>query len=279
MTPEPEPRSGRAEGRATVNSIQITIADKETPLILLAGPPACGKTMTLIRLARYLTQKGYSLRPVRTLRPASDVAYQKLCDNFSEMVNNPVAARATDLISFLLVCVMKNGKVLCQILEAPGEHYYDPNNPQSPFPTYLNQIFNDNMRKIWTILLETEWMGQRERDGYVQRVQTFKQYQGPRDKVLFLFNKIDKTGYVTGRGRVNVESARKEVENNYPGIFESFRNPSPLSFFGSRYDCEFLPFHTGTYTQDDRDGTLYYQPGPDDYPAQLWEKLYKFIRG
>ena len=66
-----------------VNSIQITIADKQTPLVLLVGPPACGKTMTLIRLARFLKEMGYQLEPVRTLRPSTDKAYLDLCNNFN----------------------------------------------------------------------------------------------------------------------------------------------------------------------------------------------------
>ena len=35
------------------NQIRVTIADAKAPLIILFGPPACGKTMTLVRLARW----------------------------------------------------------------------------------------------------------------------------------------------------------------------------------------------------------------------------------
>ena len=43
---------------ADPNQIRVTIADGKAPLVILFGPPACGKTMTLVRLARYLNKKG-----------------------------------------------------------------------------------------------------------------------------------------------------------------------------------------------------------------------------
>lgn len=262
-----------------VNSIQITISDKQTPLILLVGPPACGKTMTLIRLARYLKEKGYQLEPVRTLRPSTDKAYLDLCNNFNAMLSTPLAANATSLISFMLVRVLHKGKVLCQILEAPGEHYFNPNDPHSPFPTYLNQIFANRMRKIWAFIVEKDWRDEQNRIDYVQRIRDLQLQVDPRDRAIFLFNKIDLTNFVLGRGRVNRSAAKKDIEDNYPGIFEPFRNRHPLSSFWKPWRCEFLPFQTGTYTADSRNGQLYFQSGPDEYPAALWQHLLHFIKG
>lgn len=262
-----------------VNSIQITISDKQTPLILLVGPPACGKTMTLIRLARYLKEKGYQLEPVRTLRPSTDKAYLDLCNNFNAMLSTPLAANATSLISFMLVRVLRQGKVLCQILEAPGEHYFNPNDPHSPFPTYLNQIFANRMRKIWAFIVEKDWRDEQNRIDYVQRIRDLQLQVDPRDRAIFLFNKIDLTNFVLGRGRVNRSAAKKDIEDNYPGIFEPFRNTHPISSFWRPWRCEFLPFQTGTYTADSRNGQLYFQSGPDEYPAALWQHLLHFIKG
>ena len=262
-----------------VNSIQITIADKQTPLVLLVGPPAFWKTMTLIRLARFLKEKGYQLEPVRTLRPSTDKAYLDLCNNFNSMLSTPLAAEATNLISFMLVRVLDKGKVICQILEAPGGHCFNPNDPRSPFPTYLNQVFADRMRKIWTFIVEKDWRDQQNRLDYVQRIRDIQLQIHPRDRALFLFNKIDLTGFVIGRGRVNRAAAKKDVEDNYPGIFEPFRNTHPITSLWKPWRCEFLPFQTGTYTVDNSNGQLYFQAGADDYPAALWQHLLHFIRG
>ena len=45
------------------NKISVTIADKEAPIVVLFGPPACGKTMTLVRMTRFLRENGYTITP------------------------------------------------------------------------------------------------------------------------------------------------------------------------------------------------------------------------
>ena len=54
------------------NAITVTIADHDTPIVVLYGPPACGKTMTLVRLARYLKDKGYQVVPDNSFRDSQD---------------------------------------------------------------------------------------------------------------------------------------------------------------------------------------------------------------
>ena len=64
-----------AEEKIDPNRIQITIKDREAPIVVLYGPPSCGKTMTLVRLTRYLKRNGYQVSPVRSLRPSDDRHY------------------------------------------------------------------------------------------------------------------------------------------------------------------------------------------------------------
>ena len=41
----------------------MTILDTNTPIIILFGPPVCGKTMMLLHLTRYLECIGYRVEP------------------------------------------------------------------------------------------------------------------------------------------------------------------------------------------------------------------------
>lgn len=260
------------------NKIQVNISDPNAPLLVLFGPPACGKTMTLIRLARYLKLHGYTIAPVRTFRPNYDTNYERLCNDFDAMLNRADAAASTSNISFMLVEVMRNGRRLCQILEAPGEFYYNPKEPNAPFPTYVNAIINAPNRKIWAFILEPDWMNATERQGYVDRIHKLKLRLRARDKIMFVFNKIDRTNFLRSQGKVNQSAAKRQITYDYPGLFEPFANPVPLYNVFRPELFDFIPFQTGDYAVAS-DGTQMFQEGPDDFPRHLWNVLLKRIRG
>lgn len=264
------------------NQIKVTIADKSSPIIVLFGPPSCGKTMTLVRLTRYLRDIGVSVDPVTSFRPSYDDHYTDMCENFSEMVASDDAADSTSSINFMLVRVMINQRTVCQILEAPGEYYFSPDRPNAPFPRYVNNIINSDNRKIWIFMVEpaqtNKRMGEMQRNLYVERINKVASKMRPRDSALFLFNKIDETGFVRSQGNVNIGSAIKEMKDLYPGITSRFRNVNPLTSWFSPEKFSFIPFHTGDYSRT-QTGTLTYDQGPDIYPRRLWETIRKFIRG
>ena len=268
------------------NQIRVTIADGDAPLIILFGPPACGKTMTLVRLARYLNKRGYTISPIRTFRPSDDQNYAEICkpENFNRIINSPDAANSTANISFMLVEVIKDCKRLCQILESPGEHLFNPNKPSEPFPSYVNTIIHSNNRKLWAIMVEPDWRNDVDRINYVTRINELSTRMDVRDKTLFIFNKIDKTNFTRKKGQINIPQARAEITYLYPGIFEMFRNQNPISKLWKDYLCGFVPFQTGTYTpttkMDSRGNVVFnYQEGADYYPQILWEQIRRSITG
>lgn len=268
------------------NQIRVTIADGDAPLIILFGPPACGKTMTLVRLARYLNKRGYTISPVRTFRPSDDQNYVEICksENFNRIINSPDAAISTANISFMLVEIIKDGKRLCQILESPGEYLFNPNKPNEPFPSYVNTIIHSNNRKLWAIMVEPDWRNDVDRINYVTRINELSTRMDVRDKTLFIFNKIDKTNFTRKKGQINIPQARAEITYLYPGIFEMFRNQNPISKLWKDYLCGFVPFQTGTYTpttkMDSRGNVVFnYQEGADYYPQLLWDEIRKSITG
>ena len=135
------------------NSIKVTVSDPNTPIVILYGPPSCGKTMTLVRMTRYLVSQGYTVVPEKTFRPTYDENYKNLCDNFDQMINSNTAAASTTNISFMLVKVLKMGKPICQLLEAPGEYYFKPDEPNRAYPAYVHEILNSTNRKVWAWFL------------------------------------------------------------------------------------------------------------------------------
>lgn len=266
-----------AAERNNPNNIQVTISDTKAPLVILFGPPACGKTMTLVRLTRFLQREGYTVSPIRTFRPSSDTNYAEICEKFNETMNSDNAADSTNRISFMLVEIIKSGRRICQILEAPGEYYFNPKKPNDGFPNYVNTIIASTNRKIWTIMVEPDWMDYADRLNYVTKIKVLKKSMRSRDSIIFVFNKIDLTNFVRGVGDINKSAAIEEVKNLYPDIFVPFMNQNPITKWIREYNCEFVPFQTGFYTPAFNGIT--YQEGPREYCVKLWEAIMNNIRG
>lgn len=262
------------------NAIVVTIADRTNPIVVLFGPPACGKTMTLIRLTRWLRSQGYTVEPVNSFRPASDTHYAKMCHDFSAMIGSNDAANSTKNISFMLVRVLdRTGRVICQILEAPGEYYYNPNDPEEPnvpFPQYISHIKSTSNRKIWCYMVEPNWSGRDQSRNYVTKIHNLKKSMRVADKHIFIFNKIDLTPFVQGPGQVNMRDARKEVDDLYHGIFVPFRTKNIL--FGYSDNFTLVPFQTGDYSRRIAGGYTFTE-GPDEYPRNLWNTIMKYVKG
>lgn len=264
------------------NKIKVTIADYKTPLVVLFGPPGCGKTMTLVRLTRYLQSRGYTVQPITSFRPTYDKNYGEMCDRFDRMMNSDDAARSTSKVNFMLVQVMYGGRPLCQILEGPGEYYFKPEEPNAKFPKYVNAIISSSNRKIWAIMVEPDSTNKRmdveARRGYVNKIRNLKTRISPRDKVMFVFNKIDETPFVIGPGNIKYGLALQHADYLYPNLFVPFKNENPISKWWKSYNFDFVAFQTGDFSEA-ADGTLTFQEGHDIYPRKLWEFVQKGIRG
>lgn len=266
--------------------IDVTIADGQTPIVVLFGPPQSGKTMTMIRLAEYLTHpdRGYTVAPDRAFRKAFDETYRINCDNFNGMLNSIWAAEKSKGLEFMQLVVSKNGRPIVQILEAPGEHYYDPvdkDEPKGTFLPYITKVIQSPNRKIWVYLTEPNWKDHDDRIKYAQKVQLMKRSISRRDKSIVLFNKVDATNLFYSTGEVNRKEAERFVNSQYPGLFGCFKNENPITSLWRRYNCAFVPFVTGSYNKVLVEGknTQRYVAGPDNYPGVLWNIILKIVKG
>lgn len=264
------------------NNLVATVIDTVTPIIFLFGPPECGKTMTLIRLSRWLQDNGWTVEADKSFKSSNDTGYRKLCDEFPKIIYSRYAAERTKAEEFLLVKVFDdNKKKICQIVEAPGEPLFSISNPNKKgFVQYVNVIMNNKAKKVYLFFTEPDWdstLGQQ----YVNRIQQVvdnAKFKITKSKAIIVFNKSDKS---TSN---NLETMKNDVANHYKGLFDKFKNVHPITKHWREYNCQFVPFVTGDYNDDisqiskpgDKPPQIY-TPGLDDYPAALWRAIQKCL--
>lgn len=243
------------------------------PIVVLFGPTSCGKSMALKRLTRYLRNSGkfQAVEPERSFRPTNDSDYQYDCNHFNDFVTAQTKAAGTT--GYMLVNVIEAGNTICRILEAPGEYYFDPSNPQSSYPNYMNTIIAAPVHRIWCIFVEPNWRDPQDRMNYVSRIAALKPMMQKNDIVLFVFNKIDETHFVITPGEVRMKQSIDYVAIQYPGIFNNFLCDIPILKWFKKYECDFVPFQTGLYQKN----SDVYADSVDDYPAMLWDKITKYL--
>ena len=266
-----------------IDEDDIKIGDKRAPIIMLFGPPTSGKSMTLVRLARYLRKQGYTVKADPTFK--SDNAYKARCDQFHKNLITTEALQGNALNEFLMVKVINHGTTVCQILEAPGEHYFNPKKPDEVsarnFRPYLTEIIrNLPNRKIWVFITEAEWnVHASVKDSYVARIRGCKhQLLKPTDRVVMLYNKVDQKEELFEDGHLHVSSAENAMKDEYEGLAAVFKNTNPVTSLWRRFNYRFVPFCTGYYTKQ-VGGKYKYNESEEHYPRLLWAGLMECIKG
>lgn len=268
------------------NVIVVTVSDP-APVVVLFGAKTSGKTMALIRLTRYLEKLGYQVKPDNLFRPAYDTHYKRMCSEYFQLCHSKYAPAGNNVISFMLVKVLDSiGRPVCQLLEAPGEHYFDEKDPQKPYPTYIQQIMNLRNKKVWMFIVDQEGFNkvnnpamsdQDMRDMYVQRINNIPPNNLRNDKVIFTCHKVDEHPEVFLRnGMPNKTQIFKNIQHDYPGIFTQFKNKIPVYNWFKKYNFESVTFSAGSFTGLE-DGREIYIAGDDIYPKMLWEAILKTL--
>ncbi|MBQ7279840.1 MAG: hypothetical protein IJR13_03820 [Bacteroidales bacterium] len=262
------------------------ISDKTAPIIIFVGPSQAGKSMVLVRIAKYLYTKGYSVQACRNYIDTND--YQQACDEFDAALTSNQALPGT--VTDLLVQIRKtNGDIVAQMLEAPGEHFFNPANPQQAVPGYLQHIcggavqnkkcfihildFDSNPKSPEQSLRNNSTI----RDLYAKRlINVIKPFARKIDRHILLYNKIDLTPYGTTHECKNFGGALRDAEQNYSYVFANMKKKILGGLF-TVDDFVFLPFSTGTYSEnyDDMGDILSkdYNISSDIYPEKLWNEI------
>lgn len=261
LNPKPKHQIYTKEEQKDVNNITVTIPDTQTPIVVLFGAPSSGKTMSLLRMIRYLEQNNYQVFPEELFRPHTDTVYSEVCSTLKDKVYSTYAPGGTDQIRFMLAKVLDSmGRPICQILEAPGEHYFN-GSANLNFPTYINAIRTSPNKKVWVFFVEQDWGdNQTERNMYAQKICSMQGLISPRDRVVFLINKVDKHRHQFKRnGEPNKKIFLTNIQQQYPAIFTRYQNEGLGKLLFGAYNFKFVCFTSGVFNK-----TL------DDPPKEVW---------
>lgn len=262
--------------------VNVNLKDKTSPIIFLFGPPSSGKTMTLVRLYRYLNSINTNIKPNKDFVSNDGGKYVSRCDNFHNDAMSNLAAEATKGVNFMLLDIWDNGTKKCQILESPGERLFEPDPKKNiPFPVqYVSSIINSNNRKVYIFILEPNYKDNETRVRYKDRIAQVKQMMDKKDKVIFLYNKIDCSPALDSNGNVNIKSLRQEINDDYPGLLDLFKVHGPKAII-KEYDCYLIPFQTGTYSEEFNTvlnkKVKIFTEGKNKYPQELWNAINKCL--
>lgn len=275
--------SGVIENNETdyrMNLDAIIVANSLSPLVVLFGPAASGKTMVLIRLSQFLLNKGYRIVPDRAFR--RDDYYDEVCDSFEKLLFSNYAAGCTSGAKMMLVKVIdRKGEVVCQILDAPGPFFFDPNVPNEFWRKSIDYIRNLQNKRVWLYFVEEGWRDGETRARYAKRIKQHVFDSSSADKSVFVFSKVDNTNYLkNSKEEVNMPILCKTINNQYPNIFAPFAKKIPLKWL-KIYNCRFVPFSSGIYYPIiDKSGVPREEfiMGPDVFPKLLWDAILRSIK-
>lgn len=261
--------------RVNPNDIHVCIPNSELPIIIPFGPRCCGKTMMIRRLCLYLYTQGYRINPEHKFR--WDQRYQFICDEFYN--NLWTLSNATSFLDVILLEVIHpQGYPICYLLDVDGDCYFDPNNPNAPYPTFIHQIIYSPNPKQFIYFVEPNWADCLTREHYVSSINRWQMhFDSQKNTAIILYNKIDKQPqFILPNNYVNYTAAVRDCQNLYPRLFHIFRKNIPFRWFYP-YRVKFVPFTSGTFVET-RNGITHYAPSGNIYPEQLWKVITKAIR-
>lgn len=247
------------------------------PVVVFFGPREVGKTVALLRLSHHITNhESCNVSPSKKFR--TDSEYSAAKSTFNQLMGTTnLAPERTANLNFLLIDVFENNKKFCQILEAPGEHFFSTTDPtKTEFLPYLTKIMiNSVYKKVFVFFFEDGMLGNDKlRRDYANRIAgLLRKINSNRDKVIFLYNKVDEAEFNMKDGIVNHDDIKDEIFNdeanqpfiNYIKQTKGFKNVHFVGFSSG----SFYPTPEGDVTWD------FSHPR---YPKKLWNTIHQCIK-
>lgn len=258
------------------------IHETKVPIVVFVGPPASGKSMILVRLAKYLYNHGFSIEADETF--LNTATYRKDCAKFMQSLHTTTALPGT--VEFLLVNVYdKDKNLVAKLLEAPGEDFYTPEVSKryknKKLQGYLSTIMTSKNPKSYVMLLDLDSKISFRNDPrlpseYTERFLNYfyKDIHPTRDRIILLYNKIDMTRFGSINGCTDERAAKADAALYYQQLFNSMKVTKFV--FWELENFAFKTFCTGKFTDEiDDNGNAYqtYNIADNVYPRELWKEI------
>lgn len=269
---------------------QVNFPDDNRPIVVLFGPQSSGKSSILQCLAKYLNGREHVIQPNETFR-SSNSEYEGICKSFSDSIQGD-SMPATASENFLLVDVTYDYRVICHILEAPGEHYHsiDCKDTQeiSKLPMYMQQLQQTPNKKIWIFVLERDWKrGEGDNNQQIQLTREIKRIaddsSNQSQAAIFVCNKVDM--HLEGGNRIDYrcekacEKLFTQLNQIYrldeKSIFEFWKEKRPIIKWLKPYRYSFIPFSSGLVSERNGSKVIRYNINDTFYPESLWDAINK----
>lgn len=255
-----------------INPNDIRINNIEGPLVVFFGPKSIGKTVTLLRLCNYISK--YDITPEPNFR--TDDQYPTIIREFEKLRRTlQFAPGATGLVNFLLLNVTYRGEKFCQILEAPGEHFFDPELPHNQYVNYFNEILNRSYRKVFVFFFSINmFRTDQDRRNYADKIARLvnERVISARDRVIIVCNKCDENPYIVNGKPVTKQFKDALYKHEAFGLLEEVLKRSGLG------RISFIPFSAGTFVPTGIDQYAF-SLSPDHYPEKLWREIHECVEG
>jgi hypothetical protein len=267
-----------------------SLGDANTPIVMMFGPANSGKTVALLRLAKFFSDKYGEVIADRAFR--DDEYYkQVLCEEFQAFLtqvrpNRPINTPDAD---FAAVDFQERGTTegrMCKFVEVPGEHLFNPQRPDNDQTThpYLYEICTHPARKI--ILITIPLVDPRQNAAgaltdpeflrYCAVIQRFfvTSLNPKRDRMIFVITKADEqTGMIGNSVQPNVTAFRRALmaRPGFAAVESTLRR--------QRHGIKVVPFSAGRVVPSAPGSPDAFIFGDDAWPQRLWDELSGEIRG
>lgn len=258
----------------TVESSYIHVNGITGPLVVFYGPRDIGKTVALLRLCSYLDK--YNIEVDTGFR--SDARYKSSIDQFDLLRSkvDDIAPKNTGTIDFLLLNIRYNGKKVCQLLEAPGEHFFKKEEPKAQYEPYLNQIFASTYQKVFVFFFSLNMFDDASQKQYSDKVAEFiaQKVEPKKDRVIIVCSKSNLPPVYYRDGKPIKSSYQKELfsKPGFDNVKEAIKNS------GFKY-VPFVPFSSGDFTGGDIGSEKIFIMSKPFYPKELWSQINNALTG